>query len=144
MRITLADILAPGMKFRHEYDFGATTELSLKVVSELEGESQNKSIQLLAMNDPPSIACEVWGEITTQLCSERIWEGKGWLCDGCAGKHSCGEEMAVNSPRSEWVHIPDRNSMSADLVCYAFSTEDFYRAKFIFVSLTVRCNHVRC
>lgn len=102
MKVALGDILSPGMKFYHEYDFGTTTKLTLKVVSELEGEAKSKSIQLLAMNDPPSIACESCGKIATQVCAECIWSGKGWLCDKCAQEHECGEDMllpVVNSPR---------------------------------------------
>ena len=102
MKVALGDVLGSGMKFYHNYDFGTTTKLTLSVVSELEGEPKSKSIQLLARNDPPSIACESCGKIATQLCSECIWSGKGWLCDECASKHECGEEMllpVVNSPR---------------------------------------------
>lgn len=102
MKIALGDILGLGMKFYHEYDFGTTTELTLRVVSELEGEAKSKSIRLLARNDPPSIVCESCGKIATQLCAECIWSGKGWLCDECAQEHECGEDMllpVVNSPR---------------------------------------------
>ena len=102
MKIALDDVIDPGMKFYHEYDFGTTTELTLRVVSELEGETKFKSVQLLARNDPPSIACESCGKIATQVCTECIWSGKGWLCDECARAHECGEEMllpVVNSPR---------------------------------------------
>ncbi|PJB49418.1 MAG: hypothetical protein CO103_05750 [Chloroflexi bacterium CG_4_9_14_3_um_filter_45_9] len=102
MRVALKDVLAPGMKFYHEYDFGTTTELTLKVVSELEDEAMSRSIRLLARNDPPSIACESCGKIATQVCTDCIWSGKGWLCDECAREHECGEEMllpVVNSPR---------------------------------------------
>jgi len=102
MKVALDDVLDPGMKFYHEYDFGTTTELTLRVVSELEGEAKSKSIQLLARNDSPSITCESCGKEATQVCSQCIYEGKGWLCDECAREHECGEEMllpVVNSPR---------------------------------------------
>lgn len=103
MDVALGDVLSPGMKFYHEYDFGTTTELTLKVVSTREGDIKGKkSIQLLARNDPPMITCESCGEIATQVCSQCVWEGEGWLCDECAGEHVCGEEMllpVVNSPR---------------------------------------------
>ncbi|MBS3907145.1 MAG: hypothetical protein KGZ49_08940 [Syntrophaceae bacterium] len=102
MKVALGDVLGPGMKFYHEYDFGTTTELTLRVASELEGEAKSMSVQLLARNDPPSIACESCGKIAAQVCAECIWSGKGWLCDECARKHECSEEMllpVVNSPR---------------------------------------------
>jgi hypothetical protein len=102
MKVALGDVLSSGMKFYHEYDFGTTTELVLRVISELESESKGKSIQLLARNEPPSIACESCGKIATQVCTECIFSGKGWLCDECALGHECGEDMllsVVNSPR---------------------------------------------
>lgn len=102
MKIVLGDILSPGMKFYHEYDFGTTTELTLKVVSEMECEVKGKSIQLIARNEPPSISCESCGKIATQVCAQCIYEGEGWLCDDCTSRHKCDEDMflpVVNSPR---------------------------------------------
>jgi len=102
MNIKLDRVLEPGMKFFYEYDFGTTTHLALKVVSE--GESKGKDIQVLARNEPPPIPCISCGKMATQVCTECIWsgEGEGWLCDQCVAEHRCGEEMllpVVNSPR---------------------------------------------
>lgn len=102
MKVALGDVLVPGMKFYHEYDFGTTTELTLRAISEREGEIRGKSIQILARNEPPLITCESCGRIATQVCSGCIWSGEGWLCDECAREHKCGDEMllpVVNSPR---------------------------------------------
>jgi len=102
MDVALGEVLSPGVKFSHEYDFGTTTELSLKVVSEREGDVRGKAVRLLARNEAPVIPCGSCGKIATQVCSNCIWEGEGWVCKGCAGEHECGEEMllpVVNSPR---------------------------------------------
>lgn len=102
MDIALGKVLAPGLKFYHEYDFGTTTELVLKVVSEHEGAPEHKSIRILARNEPSRILCNVCGKIAALVCSECIYKGKGWLCDKCGRKHACGEDMllpVVNSPR---------------------------------------------
>lgn len=105
MDITLDEVLSPGMKFYHEYDFGTTTELALRVISEREGEiggRRGRSIQLLARNESPLMTCESCGEIATQVCVTCIWSDEGWVCDECADKHECEEEMflpVVNSPR---------------------------------------------
>jgi hypothetical protein len=98
----LDEVLRPKIKFLHEYDFGTTTELVLRVVAERESEIKKKSIRVLARNDSPSITCDSCGKVATHVCSQCIYEGKGWLCDACAGTHECGEEMllpVVNSPR---------------------------------------------
>lgn len=98
----LEDILDPGIKFFYEYDFGTTTELALKVVSEGEAEVRGKAIQLLARNEPPSITCDNCGNIATHVCAECIYSEEGLVCDECAHEHKCGEDMllpVVNSPR---------------------------------------------
>jgi len=100
--VKLCDVLRSGMKFYHEYDFGTTTHLTLKVISEGEGESKSKAVQLLTRNDPPSITCLSCGQPATQLCTKCAWSGEGWLCDKCAADHKCDEDMrlpVVNSPR---------------------------------------------
>ena len=102
MKIKLDKALEPGMKFSHEYDFGTTTELSLKVLSEREGEVKGKSIRILARNEAPVILCQSCGKPATEVCSQCVYDGEGWLCEECAEDHECGEEMflpVVNSPR---------------------------------------------
>ena len=103
MRVQVGTLLSPEVQFSHEYDFGTTTELRLKVVSEREGEVKGKSsIQVLARNEPPTIPCSVCGKPATDVCAQCIYEGSGWLCETCAEEHECGEEMllpVVNSPR---------------------------------------------
>jgi hypothetical protein len=100
--VTLDELLCPGMEFCHEYDFGSTTHLVLKVVSEGECERKDKSIQILARNEPPQIRCVSCDKIATQICTECAFSGEGWLCDKCAAEHECDEDMflpVVNSPR---------------------------------------------
>lgn len=100
--VSLNNVLVPKMKFYYEYDFGTTTELVLKVVSEYEGFIKGKDIQLLARNEPPAIMCDSCDKIATQVCTNCVYNGEGWLCDECASEHECGEEMllpVVNSPR---------------------------------------------
>jgi hypothetical protein len=102
MKISLKKVIGPGMKFEHVYDFGTSTELSLKVVSERNGPVQGKTIRVMARNDQPDIRCENCGKPATAVCAQCIYEGIGWVCDECAGKHECGEDMmlpVVNSPR---------------------------------------------
>jgi len=102
MDFALEEVLEPGMTFRHEYDFGTTTELSLKVIAEWQGKPRRDPVRILARNDAPVIDCDYCGKPATQLCTECMYEGRGALCEDCAGDHECGEEMllpVVNSPR---------------------------------------------
>lgn len=100
--VKLGAVLGVGDQCIHEYDFGTTTELTLRVVAEREGATTRPVVAVLARNEPPQIACEQCGRAATQVCSQCSYEGAGWLCDACAKTHACGEEMflpVVNSPR---------------------------------------------
>jgi Plasmid pRiA4b ORF-3-like protein len=102
MRVRLDKVLSPGQSCSYEYDYGMTTELKLKVIADREVEAKGKAIEVLARNTPPVILCEKCGKPATNVCSQCIFDGKGWLCDDCAQEHECGEEMllpVVNSPR---------------------------------------------
>lgn len=102
MDIPLSEVLRPGLKFYHEYDFGSTTYLVLKVVSEEESKLKGKGVRVLARNEPPTIPCVKCGQPAVQVCGQCLYEGSGWLCKACARQHECGEEMllpVVNSPR---------------------------------------------
>jgi hypothetical protein len=102
MRVRLDKVFSPGQSCSYEYDYGTTTELKLKVIAEREAEARGKAIRVLARNTPPVILCEECGKPATNVCSQCIFDGKGWLCDDCVEDHECGEEMllpVVNSPR---------------------------------------------
>ena len=101
----LGDVLSPGMELLHEYDFGTSTELLVKILAEYEGPMvKKKPIEILARNNPPEIPCDECGEsLAVEICTECQWDGAGWLCEVCAEDHECDESMmlpVVNSPRT--------------------------------------------
>lgn len=102
MDIPLSEVLRPGLKFRHEYDFGSTTHLVGKVISEAETRLKGKGVRVLARNEPPVIPCGKCGQPAVEVCAECVGDKDGWLCKACAHEHECGDEMflpVVNSPR---------------------------------------------
>lgn len=103
MQVRLDKVLKPGQTCSYEYDFGSTTELTMKVISEQEVGVQKKAIQILARNNLPLVPCDMCGEPATTFCTQCVYEDKGCLCNACAKDHECGEEMLlpmVNSPRA--------------------------------------------
>ena len=50
MQVKLEEVLSPGQTCSYEYDFGSTTELRVKVISEYEVDMKGKVIQILASN----------------------------------------------------------------------------------------------
>jgi predicted RNA-binding Zn-ribbon protein involved in translation (DUF1610 family) len=102
MKVPLGKVLSPGLKFRHTYDFGTSTELDLRVAGKFLGVSGKEKIRLLARNLAVSFECSECGKAAVQLCSECSCGSDAWLCDACGSQHQCGEEMLlpiVNSPR---------------------------------------------
>ena len=100
MDVPLRKTLSVGMAFIHEYDFGTTTTLGLKVVSERKGKV--KGISLIARNNLPDFRCKC-GKPAKEICRQCDFDRKGALCKSCAKKHECGEDMLlplVNSPRT--------------------------------------------
>lgn len=104
--IPVQDILNKGLKFRHVYDFGSTTETLIKVVDEREGKPLSQHpIHLMARNNLPEMYCIECEQIATRLCLECMYEnvGHGFLCEKHAGSHphdEYGEPIElVNSPR---------------------------------------------
>src|SRR5260370_30229280 len=63
METPLEKALKVGQKFTYEYDFGSTTDLALRVVSEREGVAQDEDdMTILARNSAPVIPCCACGK----------------------------------------------------------------------------------
>jgi hypothetical protein len=106
MQGRLGTSLRSGDEIDYDYDMGDTTQLRIKVLGEYQGlTTTGKSIAILARNHPPKIPCDVCERHpAVSICPECSWEGEGWLCQKCAKKHSCGDEVDYlsipNSPRA--------------------------------------------
>lgn len=105
MEVVMQKVLKPGLSFFHEYDFGSTTYLLLKVISMDKEWVGEKPFVLLAKNNPLKLVCVQCGKKATQLCIGCEWEEQeNTFCSACGKKHECksGEDIwlpVVNSPR---------------------------------------------
>ena len=107
MDVSLSQVLRPGTRFIHEYDFGDTTELALRVVSQGNLPVGQNGARLLARNEPPEVGCVNCDSMAATLCIECSWIGVGYsYCDQCFQLHGSivptHKEMVlpvVNSPR---------------------------------------------
>ncbi len=95
-----------GMEIDYVYDFGTSSELSIKVVNAREGKSTTRyPIALMARNDPPEALCVECGKPASWLCIECLYEHEqeGVLCGKHAKNHpheNYGDPMPLlNSPR---------------------------------------------
>ena len=115
MDVPLEAIVHGGQEFTYEYDFGSTTELSLRVtemgpyepgretITDELGHDHDE-ITLLARNLPPEIDCEECGASAVVVCQRCLHdpEAPAWLCGTCGDEHDCDRPVlmpVVNSPR---------------------------------------------
>ena len=91
MKIKLNKILRTGLVFEHEYDFGTTTHLILRVISARSGSIPNK-IKLIARNEPVKFKCVLCGKNATEMCSMCVDEKPSWFCKVCVKKHKCNDD----------------------------------------------------
>lgn len=102
MNVRLAAVLRPEMEFYHDYDFGSTTYLTLRVAGQRQGVLKRGEVRILARNHPPEIPCGACGKPATQVCAFCGYGPERWVCGDCAPEHECGDEgllPVVNSPR---------------------------------------------
>ena len=108
LRVPAHRALEPGQSFTYKYDFGTTTELALRVLPR-QRPGLGKQIRLLAINDPPSFACNACGtapaDVQCTECNIEMFsvEDHGYLCNSCRAGHDCDDwayAPVVNSPRS--------------------------------------------
>jgi len=104
MNVKVSEALPePGRWFGYEYDFGSTTELSLRVVGSRQAKMGRSPVRFLARNDPPVWPCSVCKEPAAVICPFCTQDGDSFCCRKHAGQHRCGEDEAflpvVNSPR---------------------------------------------
>jgi len=105
MGVALERVLKVGQKFSYEYDFGSTTELNLRVISERDGVVQEGEegdpVTILARNEPPIILCKVCGKPATQVAGGYYNVEENAYCNKCARRSEDAEMMlpVVNSPR---------------------------------------------
>src|SRR6266566_1873448 len=103
--VPLEKALKVGQKFTYEYDFGSTTELNLRVISERDGVVQegqeDDSVTILARNVPPVILCKVCGKPATKVVGGYFNVEENAYCNKCARRSEESDMMlpVVNSPR---------------------------------------------
>ena len=74
-KVAIARVLKPAQTFTFVYDYGTTSELSLKVVEVREGLWPHRyPIRLLARNEPPDWHCHECGEAAELVCTTCLWE----------------------------------------------------------------------
>jgi hypothetical protein len=96
-------LTSPGQRLSYEYDFGSTTELTLRVINVRTGTIGRSAARLLARNEPPVWKCAVCDAPATLVCPFCMGESNPFICARHAAEHACADEESflpvVNSPR---------------------------------------------
>lgn len=119
MNVCVGDVLGSGTRrFHYIYDFGSSTELSLRVSGEREAVIGRSPLRLLARNEPPVWPCSRCRESATVVCTYCVQDGEPFYCDTHAAEHECLGDApflpVVNSPRMGvcgYTGEPDRASV---------------------------------
>jgi hypothetical protein len=102
----VSSVFRTGLEIAYEYDFGTTSELTIKVMAQREGKPLTEHpIFLMARNNFEQPPCMICGKPATWLCSECMYDredDRGELCDEHADGHEHEDMMLalVNSPRT--------------------------------------------
>ena len=107
MDIEVRGLFSPGLTIDYKYDFGSTSELTIKVVDERHGAPLSRHpIFLMARNKMEPVACMECGQPAAYICIECLYERDDGVCELCeqhAEEHECSEYGGpvplVNSPR---------------------------------------------
>lgn len=94
-------VSSAGGRLAYEYDFGSTTALVISQLGPI-GAVLDNPVRVVARNEPPVWACDACGEPAIAICTQCIYDERGFCCAKHAKKHSCGSDMllpVVNSPR---------------------------------------------
>lgn len=96
--VLLGRTLKVGQKFEYIYDYGSSTYIMLKVLSEREGMILDEAdVQLLAQNTDPTFNCIICGKAAQQVEMDYPYRA---YCDNCVEQQDEGRLLPIiNSPR---------------------------------------------
>lgn len=119
MEAELGEVVNVGEKFSYIYDFGSSSTLSLRVISERSGalpavrgeeskaeeaEEAEEEIVVMARNEQPALTCHICGQPATQVPSRSEYDSlaEEALCATHAHASEYADELLplVNSPRA--------------------------------------------
>ena len=91
--IKLSKVLQPGDVISYEYDFGSSTDLTIKVLNIHKGEKRREKTKLLARNNMPKHICDVCGKEEAAYINSFIYseETPVFFCQHCGAKYT-GED----------------------------------------------------
>ena len=125
----LKEVLEVGMEIGYEYDFGSTTELTIKVVDFYKAPEQKENVTILSRNNPIQFTCSVCGKNPAVWIDPiKMYNEDPFWCEECLEKYENGElDEEIEVEESGYL-LPVTNSPRMGVCGYEGS--DFYPDQF--------------
>ena len=125
----LKEVLEVGMEIGYEYDFGSTTELTIKVVDFYKAPEQKENVTILSRNNPTQFTCSVCGKNPAVWIDPiKMYNEDPFWCEECLEKYENGElDEEIEVEESGYL-LPVTNSPRMGVCGYEGS--DFYPNQF--------------
>lgn len=125
----LKEVLEVGMEIGYEYDFGSTTELTIKVVDFYKAPEQKENVTILSRNNPIQFTCSVCGKNPAVWIDPiKMYNEDPFWCEECLEKYENGElDEEIEVEESGYL-LPVTNSPRMGVCGYEGS--DFYPNQF--------------
>lgn len=117
------------MKIGYEYDFGSTTELTIKVADHYKAPEQKENVVILSRNNPIQYMCSVCGKNpAVWIDSMKIYDEDPFWCEECLEKYENGELDEEIEDEEDGYLLPVTNSPRMGVCGYEGS--DIYPDQF--------------
>ena len=125
----LKEVLEVGMEIGYEYDFGSTTELTIKVVDFYKAPEQKENVTILSRNNLIQFTCSVCGKNPAVWIDPiKMYNEDPFWCEECLEKYENGElDEEIEVEESGYL-LPVTNSPRMGVCGYEGS--DFYPNQF--------------
>lgn len=111
MDATIQSVWKPKRNLQYQYDFGTTTDLTLRMVSQRSGLVKPKElVRVVARNHQPVVPCGNCGQPATVVSPEYSYDTSGWLCDACRTKSTVPDNADEDEYYDEQYFLPVLNS----------------------------------
>jgi len=132
LSVPLNHLIRPGSTFSYRYDFGSTTELTLRVICQSPVAPRTRPLVLIARNDRPEMPCRVCGKAAEFLTT--FWHedpDPTLLCRDCTRKNvdELDDEcvsVVPNSPRCGVCGYVEDPELALRWYPEGWSVEEFY------------------
>ena len=123
--VKVSSVFRTGLEIAYEYDFGTTSELTIKVMAQRDGKPLTEHpILLMARNNFEQPPCMICGQPAAWLCLQCMYDSENEACQFC--EEHIYEHMAENGHNDYGGPMPIVNSPRTGMCGYSGPAEPPY------------------